>query len=321
MTILRGISSLQQRAKRIELASRRLVDEQLAGQYQSLFKGRGVIFSDVRPYYPGDDVRAIDWNVSARMNAAHVKQFVEERDRTVNIVVDLSASNAWGSTPLSKREVAAELAAVVAFAAIKNHDRVGLYLVTDRVELFVPPKKGRRHVMRLVAEILTFTPKHRGSALAVGFDTLNKVCPRRSVVMVVSDFLGEAPTPQARRFGAGASGAVGAVAPPWETALRITAQRHDVIAAVVTDRVEQALPAVGLMAMEDLETGAIELVDTNAVGAAYRQRALLWAQLRDASLRRSGADTVTIRTDQEYLGALVKFFRERAEAKARGGRR
>ncbi len=310
---------MQQRAKRIELASRRLVDEQLAGQYQSLFKGRGVIFSDVRPYYPGDDVRAIDWNVSARMNAPHVKQFVEERDRTVNIIVDMSASSEWGSTPLSKREVAAELAAVVAFAAIKNHDRVGLYLVTDRVELFVPPKKGRRHVMRLVAEILGFQPQHRGSRLAVAFETLNKVCPRRSVVMVVSDFISEAPTSQLRRNGV----ARAVVAPPWEMALRITAQRHDVIAAVVADRAEMVLPNVGLVAMEDLESGALELVDTAAIGRAYQQRTTQWAQLRDSSLQRAGVDTVTIRTDQLYLNALVRFFRERAlaRAKSRGGRR
>ena len=244
---------------------------------------------------------------------------VEERDRTVNIVVDMSASTEWGSTPLSKREVAAEVAAVVAFAAIKNHDRVGLYLVTDRVELFVPPKKGRRHVMRLVAEILGFAPQHRGSRLAVGFETLNKTCARRSVVMVVSDFLSEAPTAQVRRQAV----ATTVVAPPWEMALRITAQRHDVIAAVIADRAELALPDVGLVAMEDLESGAIELVDTSAMGLAYQRRTAQWTQARDSSLQRAGVDTVTIRTDQQYLSVLVRFFRERAlaKAKSRGGRR
>jgi uncharacterized protein (DUF58 family) len=302
-----SISSLQQRARRIELASRRLVDEQLAGQYQSLFKGRGVIFSDVRPYSPGDDVRSIDWNVSARMNATHVKQFVEERDRTVNLVVDMSASSLWGSVGLSKRDMAAELAAVVAFAAIKNHDRVGLYIVTDRVELFVQPKKGRRHVMRLVAEILGFQPKHRGSSLAAGLDTLNKVCPRRSVLLVVSDFLGDASASR--------------TSPSWESSLRIAAQRHDVIAAVITDRAESTLPDVGLLAVEDLESGAIELVDTSAARKQYLLRTRQWQQARDASLRRAGVETVTISTEQEYLSVLVRFLRERAQSKARKGRR
>ena len=147
-------AELFKKARKIEIASRRLVDELLAGQYHSVFKGRGLIFSDVRPYYPGDDIRAIDWNITARMNAPHVKQFVEERDRTVNLMIDMSASGYFGSRGAAKRELAAELAAIVAFSAIKNNDRVGLYIVTDKVEKFVPPKKGRRHVLRVIGEIL-----------------------------------------------------------------------------------------------------------------------------------------------------------------------
>ena len=159
-------AELFKKARKIEIVARRLVDEQLAGQYHSVFKGRGLVFSDVRAYYPGDDVRAIDWNITARMNAPHVKQFVEERDRTVNLVIDMSASGFFGTRGAIKRELAAELAAVVAFSAIKNNDRVGLYIVTDRVERYVPPKKGRRHVLRVIGEILAFQPTARGTWLA-----------------------------------------------------------------------------------------------------------------------------------------------------------
>src|SRR3954453_23526556 len=186
-----GLSTAElfKKAKKIEIVARRLVEEQLAGQYHSVFKGRGLVFSDVRPYYAGDDVRAIDWNITARMNAPHVKQFIEERDRTVNLVIDMSASGYFGSTGATKRELAAELAAVVAFSAIKNNDRVGLYIVTDKVEAYVPPKKGRRHVLRVIGEILAFQPVARGTNLAAGLDFLGKVARRRSVGVLVPAFL------------------------------------------------------------------------------------------------------------------------------------
>src|SRR5688572_5351187 len=184
-------SDLFRKAKKIEIATRRLVNETLAGQYHSVFKGRGLIFSDVRQYMPGDDVRSIDWNVSARMNMTHVKQFVEERDRTVNLLIDMSASGHFGTREQSKREVTAELAAMVAFSAIRNNDRVGLTCATDRVERYVPPKKGRKHVMRVVGEILAFEATSRRTNLAAGLDFLGKVQKRRSVVFMVSDFLSE----------------------------------------------------------------------------------------------------------------------------------
>src|SRR6185503_1258684 len=224
-------AELFKKAKKIEIASRRLVDDQLASQYHSVFKGRGLVFSDVRPYYAGDDVRSIDWNITARMNAPHVKQFIEERDRTVNLVVDMSASGYFGTRGSSKREVAAELAAVVAFSAIKNNDRVGLYIVTDRVERYVPPKKGRRHVLRVIGEILAFEPQSRQTDLAKGLDFLGKVARRRSVVFLVSDFLGGEPA-------------------RWERAMRITAQRHELVPVVVGDPMEQALPSVGIVLFE-----------------------------------------------------------------------
>jgi uncharacterized protein (DUF58 family) len=290
-------AELFKRAKKIEIASRRLVDEQLAGQYSAVFKGRGLVFSDVRPYYPGDDVRAIDWNITARMNAPHVKQFVEERDRTVNLVIDMSASGYFGSRGASKRELAAQLAAVVAFSAIKNNDRVGLYIVTDRVERFVPPKKGRRHVMRVIGEILTFQPQSRKTDLAAGLDFLGKVARRRSVVFLVSDFLSEG----------------------WEDSMRITARRHEVVPVVVGDPMESDLPAVGLLVMEDLETGEVIEVDTSGrARTEFARRARAAAAVREAALRRLNMDTVEVQTDQPYVDALIAFFKARAKRMAHG---
>jgi uncharacterized protein (DUF58 family) len=285
-------AELFKKARKIEIASRRLVDEQLAGQYHSVFKGRGLVFSDVRPYYAGDDVRAIDWNITARMNAPHVKQFIEERDRTVNLVIDASASGHFGSRGTTKRELAAELAAVVAFSAIKNNDRVGLYIVTDKVERYVPPKKGRRHVLRVIGEILAFEPTSRGTDLAKGLDFLGKVARRRSVVFLVSDFLSEG----------------------WERAMRITAQRHELVPVVVGDPMEQALPRVGLVVFEDLETGDVVEVDTSSRARdEFARKARRAAELRDQTLRRVNVDVVQVATNQPYVDALVAFFRARAK--------
>lgn len=290
-------SELFKKAKKIEIATRRLVNETLAGQYHSVFKGRGLVFSDVRQYLPGDDVRSIDWNVSARMNQAHVKQFVEERDRTVNLMVDMSASGHFGTRAQSKRDVAAELAAMVAFSAIKNNDRVGLYCVTDKVERFVPPKKGKKHVMRVVGEILAFEAQSRATDLAAGLDYLGKIARRRSVVFLVSDFLSEG----------------------WERPMRIAAQRHDLVPVVITDPVEESLPPVGLVTFEDIESGEVVEFDTSGAGAAeYRRRIDRQRHERDAALRRMNVDVVEVRTDRPYVDALVAFFKARARRLAHG---
>jgi uncharacterized protein (DUF58 family) len=290
-------AELFKKARKIEIASRRLVDTQLAGQYHAVFKGRGLIFSDVRPYYPGDDVRTIDWNITARMNAPHVKQFVEERDRTVNLVIDMSASGFFGSHGATKREIAAELAAVVAFSAIKNNDRVGLYIVTDKVERYIPPKKGRKHVLRVIGEILAFKPKSRGTDLAKGLDFLGKVAKRRSVVFFVSDFFSEG----------------------WERAMRIAAQRHEIVPVVVGDPMEQTLPNVGLLLLEDLETGAVIEVDTSS-GARrdFENQARRSTAEREQTLRRLNLDVVRVATDEPYVDALIAFFRARAKRMAHG---
>ena len=290
-------AELFKKARAIEIASRRLVDDQLAGQYHSVFKGRGLVFSDVRPYYAGDDVRSIDWNITARMNAPHVKQFIEERDRTVNLVVDMSASGYFGTRGTSKRELAAELAAVVAFSAIKNNDRVGLYIVTDKVERYVPPKKGRRHVLRVIGEILAFQPSSRGTDLAAGLDFLGKVAKRRSVVFFVSDFLSD----------------------DWEAAMRIAARRHEIVPVVVGDPMEARLPDVGLLLLEDLETGRVVEVDTRGrAGDEFARRARRVADIREQTLRRLNLDVVTVSTDEPYVDALIAFFRARAKRMAHG---
>jgi uncharacterized protein (DUF58 family) len=293
----RSTAELFEAARRIELVSRRLVDDQLAGQYHSVFKGRGLVFSDVRPYAAGDDVRSIDWNITARMNAPHVKQFVEERDRTVHLMIDMSASGSFGSRGLAKRELAAELAAVVAFSAIKNNDRVGLIVITDRVERYVPPKKGRRHVLRVIGEILAFEPASRGTDLAAGLDFLGKIARRRSVVFLVSDFLADG----------------------WDRAMRIAARRHEVVPVVVTDPLERGLPRVGLLALEDLETGEIVEIDTSsAAGDELRARVAARDAALAAMLRRINLDVVRVATDEPYVDALVAYFRARARRMAHG---
>jgi uncharacterized protein (DUF58 family) len=290
-------AELFKKARKIEIAARRLVNEELSGQYHSVFKGRGLIFHDVRQYYAGDDVRSIDWNITARMNMPHIKQFVEERDRTVNLVIDMSASGYFGSVGESKRDLAAELAAVVAFSAIKNNDRVGLYIVTDKVERFVPPKKGRRHVLRVIGEILAFEPTSRGTNLAVGLDLLGKIARRRSVVFLVSDFLSDG----------------------WERAMQIARQRHEMVPVVVGDPLEHALPKVGVLVLEDLESGQLVEIDTSGyAGRDFARRAKLAATVREAALRRLNLDVVEIRTDESYVDALIAFFRARQKRMAHG---
>jgi uncharacterized protein (DUF58 family) len=282
---------LLKKIRKIEITTSRLVNSQLAGQYQSVFKGRGIAFSEVRQYLPGDDIRAIDWNVSARMNEPYVKIFTEERDRTVNLVIDMSASGLFGSRLQNKREVAAEVAALVAFSAIKNNDRVGLIVFTDGVELYVPPKKGKKHVLRVISEILTFTPRSPATNLAAGLEYLNKVSRRRSVVFLVSDFL----------------------AGGWEQPLRIANRRHDLVPVVIADPMEEVMPALGLVTLEDVETGAVYELDTSGPEARhYAELVAARRKLREDTLRRLKIDFVNVRTDLPYVDALVKFFRVRA---------
>src|SRR5438309_1565794 len=237
--------------RQIELRTKRLVSETLAGQYHSVFKGQGMNFEEVREYQPGDEVRAIDWNVTARMNHPFVKKFVEERELTVMLLVDVSGSGVFGSGEQSKRELAAEIASVLAFSAIRNNDKVGLILFSDEVEKFIPPRKGRRHVLRVIREILFFEPKRRGTDLNTALHFLDRVTPHRAIAIVLSDFL-----------VSGATAATGDLAQRSRALLRQTNRRHDVVAVQITDRYEFELPRVGRLTLEDAETGEVVEVDT-----------------------------------------------------------
>ena len=282
--------------RRIQIRTNRMVDEILAGQYHSVFKGQGMEFKEVREYVVGDDVRSIDWNVTARTGGPHVKVMMEERELTVMLLVDASGSGRFGSVTRFKDELAAELCAVLAFSAIKNNDKVGLIIFTDDVELFVPPNKGRKHVLRVIREVLFFKPKKHGTNIPGALHYLNSVIKRRATVFVVSDFM----------------------ANDYENVLRVTNKRHDMIAVAVSDPREAQLPNVGLAALRDPESGEEVLVDTGdrRVREHYVLHAQLRAQNRDDIFRRTRVDAIHIRTDQPYIQELYRFFRARERRKA-----
>jgi uncharacterized protein (DUF58 family) len=278
--------------RKIEITTNRLATEQLAGSYTSVFKGQGLAFREVREYQPGDDVRTIDWNVSARMNSTYVKVFVEEREMTMMLVVDLSASQRFGTHTSSKARLAAEVAAVCAFSAIKHNDRVGLILSTDQIEKLVPAKKGEKHVMRVVREILGRVPERTGTDLRVALETLHSVARRRSVAFVLSDF-----------FTSG-----------YDRALSLAAARHDIIPVMLVDPRDEELPNVGLSSFEDFETGDSVIVDTSSalVRAHYakQMRGIRAEQVR--LFTKLGLDYCVVRTDQPYIRPLRDLFARRA---------
>lgn len=274
--------------RRIELRTRRLVDSSFAGAYHSVFKGRGMNFEEVREYSPGDEIRTIDWNVTARMNTPFVKKFTEEREMTVMLLVDVSASGNYGSIENSKRELAAEVASILAFSAIKNNDKVGLLLFSDDVELFIGPKKGRLHTLRLIREMLYFEPKGRGTNLSIALDYLNKVVSRRAVVFVISDFI---------------SG-------DFSKPLNVTSKRHDLVAMPVIDPGEEELPDIGLVTLEDSETG--RQIEVNTSNRAVANAFVAMEDRRHEELarvfRQRRIDVVPLRTDRDYLTPLRAFF-------------
>jgi uncharacterized protein (DUF58 family) len=278
--------------RKIEITTNRLATEQLSGTYTSVFKGQGLAFREVRKYQPGDDVRTIDWNVSARMNDTYVKVFVEEREMTMMLVVDLSASERFGTVRSSKAALAAEVAALCAFSAIKHNDRVGLILATDEIEKIVPPKKGQKHVMRVVREILGAEPTRTGTDLSVALETLYNVARRRSVAFILSDF-----------FTSG-----------FDRTLSLAAARHDVIPIMLVDPRDEQLPDVGLASFEDLEAGDSVVIDT-ASPRVRKHYSHLMRQLRQTQVqlfRKLGLDHVIVRTDRPYIGPLRELFARRA---------
>ena len=275
----------------LEIKTRALVETAFAGDYHSVFKGRGMNFEDVREYQPGDEIRAIDWNVTARLGSPFVKKFTEERELTVMLIVDVSASGNFGSTSQSKRELAAEVACLLAFSAIRNNDKVGLLLFSDRLELFIPPKKGRSHTLRIIREILFFEAIGRGTDAAAALGHLNKIITRRAVVFLISDFQ----------------------APDFSRELAVTAKRHDLIAIRIQDERESILPPIGLITLEDAETG--DQIEINAADSRVRAQFAQLAQTQLAEtmrvLRRNRIDRIELRTGDEYLPALRSFFKQR----------
>jgi uncharacterized protein (DUF58 family) len=279
--------------RKIEIHTARLANEQLAGNYHSVFKGRGLAFDEVRMYQPGDDVRFIDWNVTARTSTPHVKVFREEREMTVMLVVDLSGSQRFGTKVTRKSDLVAEIAAIIAFSAIKNNDRVGLVLFTDDVERVVPPKKGAKHVMRVVAETLSFQPKGRGTNLTKALETVGHLSRRRAAVFMISDFIGRG----------------------YEHALRIAAAKHDLVPIVISDPREDEMVDVGIALFEDLETGEIVPVDTSSrrVREFYKREMARHRTSRDGLFKRLGLDHIAISTARPYIIPLADFFRRGAK--------
>jgi uncharacterized protein (DUF58 family) len=277
--------------RKIQIRTSHLVNDLFAGQYQSAFKGRGMEFAEVRLYQPGDEVRTIDWNVTARTSVPHVKRYAEERELTVMLLVDASASTVFGSVRQTKSALAAELGALFAFSAITNNDKVGLVIFSDRIEQTLPPRKGTHHVLRVIREVLSVKPQGRGTDIAAALEHLDHVTKRRAVVFLVSDFQD----------------------PKCVHALRVAGRRHDVIAVVLDDPREGELPDVGLVELEEAETGQRYVLDTGdpRVRQAVAQRAAEMRAARDRVLRGADVDGITIRTDRPYTEALMRFFRMR----------
>jgi uncharacterized protein (DUF58 family) len=284
-------SELFEQIKQIQIRTQRLVTDALAGEYESAFKGRGMEFEQVREYVPGDDIRHIDWNVTARMSHPYVKEHREERELTVMLLVDHSSSGDFGTSRKTKNEVAAEVAAILAYTAIRNHDRVGLILFSDEVELFIPPKKGRSHVWRVIREILSFRATRRHTDIDGALEFLGRVTPRRVVAFLVSDFLDQG----------------------FETRLRVAARRHDLTAITVADPRESELPDVGLLELEDAESGELVLVDSRR--PQVREAVRAWAEerrrRRSELFRGAGVGEIELLTDRPYVEPIVRFFRSK----------
>lgn len=283
---------LLQRIRRLQIRSRRLVDHLFSGQYKAVFKGRGIEFSEVREYLPGDDIRIIDWNVSARTGQLHVKKYVEERELTVYVMVDVSASNNFGTTTRSKRDLAAEVAAILSLAAVDNKDKVGLITFSDRIETYVEPGSGVKHVLRILRDLLYHEPEGRRTDIAGALGFLGRVAKRRSVVFLFSDF-----------FDSG-----------YEQALLVAARRHDIIAFSLTDPRELELPSVGMIEVEDSETGARIVVDTSdgATRRLFQRRVSEQLRHRRRTLGATKVDELPLRTDRPYVKPLLAYFRARA---------
>ena len=290
---------LMEQIRRIEITAKHLVVDVFAGEYQSVFKGRGMEFEEVRPYFPGDDVRRIDWNVTARMASPFVRHYQEERELTVMLLADASGSSEFGTTGGFKRELAAELAAVLSFAATTNNDRIGLMVFTDQLELVVPPRKGRRHVLRMVRDLLVFQPEGTGTDIGMALNSMNLMQKQRCIVFLISDFI--APLESYRR------------------ALAATSRRHDVVAIDLHDPVEWEIPQVGIIALEDAETGELVWVDTDDEDwrSSYEEQVRADEEAKIQMMRSLAIDRIGLVNGQEYVSGLNDFFKRREKRLAR----
>ena len=287
------------KVRQIEVRTNRLVNDSLAGSYQSVFKGRGMNFDEVREYVPGDDIRTIDWNVTARTGIPHIKKFTEERELTIMLMIDISGSGDFGSVNSSKREMMAEVGSVLAFSAVRNNDKVGLVLFTDAIELYIPPKKGRGHILRIIREILFFVPKGRKTDLKVALDFTNRVIKRKCVAFLISDFCLPNTFDETLK--------------ELQPKLQISNRRHDLIALIVSDPREFELPDIGWITLEDAESG--DQVDLNTADVTVRDRYREMARTRQKKIqkahRSAGIDLLDLFTDTAYLPALLSFFSTR----------
>jgi len=290
---MQSVPEILKKIRKLELRARRFVETAFAGQYHSVFKGLGMNFHEFRQYDFGDEVRSIDWNVTARMGEPFVRKYIEERELTVMLLIDVSASGSYGSVSASKRELAAEVACLLAFCAIRNNDKVGLILFTDRVELYIAPRKGRTHILRLIREILYYEPEGRKTDLAQPLNFLNRVTTRRAVVFLLSDFQ----------------------AVNYEKPLTICSRRHDLIAIPIEDRGEHSLPDIGVVRVEDPESSSIYEIDFSdrRVRSEFSKLAEQERIEREALFRRKSIDSVSLRTDQDYFPLLRSFFIRRAK--------
>ena len=286
-----------QKVRQIEIRTKHLVNDVFSGEYHSVFKGRGMEFAEVREYEPGDEIRSIDWNVTARLGRPYIKRFIEERELTVILMADVSASGHFGTVNQMKSEITAEICALLAYAAIQNNDRVGLLMFTDQIEKFIPPKKGRTHILRVIREVLYNQPGHTGTDLTQALEYLNRLLTRRSIVFILSDFLTE----------------------DYMKPLRVASKRHDVVAVTITDPRELSLPGVGLIELQDAETGEEVLVDTGDAGwrRQYAEYNEALREARDQQFRVTGVDAIHIRTDEPYIDPLLQFFKLRERKFAR----
>lgn len=285
-------AEILKKVRELEIKSKKLTRHIFTGEYHSAFKGRGMLFKEVREYTAGDDIRFIDWNVSARFNHPFSKVFEEERELTVMLMIDISGSSLFGTTHARKKDIVNEIGAIIAFSAISNNDKVGVLLFSDRIEKFIPPKKGRDHVLYIVRELLTFSPKQKGTDLTEVLRRFNNTTRQRCIAFVLSDFIDD-------RF---------------EDALKVAGKKHDIIGVKVYDKMDMQLPEIGLVETEDAETGKRKWIDTGDILARqeYQNNFFAWTETCKNIFLRSGCDLLHIRTDEDYVKVLKKFFTSRS---------